>query len=299
MGRPEDLPEVVPKEPTPLPEVIADSGPQTVSDDYVGDPQRFYTPYKYHVDYDNAPKLPFEPPTPTADVYRQNQDRQPLWPENGSGMPVSALSPDSSSPWETVSPIGKEELYVGPQQNEEKKRICGLGKRTFIIVLVAVIVLIGAAVGGSVAGVMKARHDSSPTFTTTPTTNKTSSEGPAASSLDDETPNLGFMFQAWKDPEYQGNKTRVYVEEGFYDFPFMAWSYIWYPNNTDCCLTFCASQTNHTPTGWWCDHRRRPKTDRSFGRVNIWCGRGSNTSNQKKCNGTQTGGEWDGAGDAL
>lgn len=116
---------------------------------------------------------------------------------------------------------------------------------------------------------------------------------PAASSLDDETPNVGFMLQAWEEPQYTGDKTRVYTEEGFYDFPFMAWSYVWFPNKTDCCLTFCASPTNHTPTGWWCDHRRRPKTDKSFGRVNIWCGRGSNTSNQRKCNETQAGGQWD------
>ncbi|KAK4195854.1 hypothetical protein QBC40DRAFT_235588 [Triangularia verruculosa] len=294
MGRPEDLPEVVPKAPTPLPEVVPDSGPQTISNDYVGDPQRAYVQYKYHVDYDGAPKFPFEPPTPTADIYLQNHDRQPLWPENGQAMPVSALSPNSSSPWDAVSPVGKEELYVGPREEEaEKKRICGLGKRTFIMVLVAVIVLLGAAVGGSVAGVMKARHnEDSPPKTTTPAATETSLGRPAASSLDNETPNVGFMFQAWKDAEYKGNKTPVYIEEGFYNFPFMAWSYVWFPNKTDCCLTFCASPTNHTPTGWWCNHRRRPKTDRSFGRINIWCGRGSNTSNQKKCNGTQIGGEW-------
>lgn len=293
MGRPEDLPEVVPKPPTPLPEVIADSGPQVISNYYVGDPQRVYAQYKYPADYDDAPKLPFEPPTPTADVYRQNQDRQPLWPQSASGMPLGALSPNSSVPWEPVSPVGKEELYVGPHLKDEKKKTCGLGKRTFTMVLVAVIVLIGAAVGGGVAGVMRAKHgESSPPKTTTPATNRTSSE-PAASSLDDETPNVGFMLQAWEEPQYTGDKTRVYTEEGFYDFPFMAWSYVWFPNKTDCCLTFCASPTNHTPTGWWCDHRRRPKTDKSFGRVNIWCGRGSNTSNQRKCNETQAGGEWD------
>lgn len=90
---------------------------------------------------------------------------------------MGALSPNSSVPWEPVSPVGKEELYVGPHLKDEKKKTCGLGKRTFTMVLVAVIVLIGAAVGGGVAGVMRAKHgESSPPKTTTPATNRTSSE---------------------------------------------------------------------------------------------------------------------------
>jgi len=78
-----------------------------------------------------------------------------------------------------------------------------------------------------------------------------------------------------------GKTTPILWEEGFFDFGFNAVSYIWLPNNTDCCVTFCASKTKSV--GWRCDLRRRNETTDPFPRLSIWCGRGSNTQAQTKC----------------
>jgi hypothetical protein len=89
-----------------------------------------------------------------------------------------------------------------------------------------------------------------------------------------------FAFQAWEKPDFKGRSTEVYQEEGFYDINFTATSYIWLPNTTNCCVTFCKNTTKDL--GYYCDARRRNEASSGFPRFSLWCGR-KDTSMQKRC----------------
>lgn len=56
-------------------------------------------------------------------------------------------------------------------------------------------------------------------------------------------------------------------------------SYVWKPNNTGCCITFCADEKE--PTGWLCDPRKRDKAEVPFPRLYVWCGRDRNNNTEK------------------
>ncbi|KAK4236562.1 hypothetical protein C8A03DRAFT_35531 [Achaetomium macrosporum] len=312
MGLPpdENLPEVVEQRPTTgastLPEVVPDSSPEAAP------PRFYYEPDKYPAQYDDAPKLPHDEPSPVMQTPGQqyHQYQQP-WP--GAANPVSAVSPDSSVPWQSFpTGDGDDRTFVGSGPAPEK-RICGLRKRLFIIIAAIVgLVIVVAAIGGGVGGAMAARNSqkstdeaasaqtasastsgSSATSTTAITTTTTQSSTSTSSAPTPTMTNLNnqtdpsvfkrFAFQAYEKPNMNGNLTQIYTDEGFFDLKFNATSYIWLPNKTDCCVTFCADKK--TFLGYWCDTRRRNETEKGkgFARISIWCGRWTNTDMQKKC----------------
>jgi hypothetical protein len=109
--------------------------------------------------YDNAPKYPYEQPTlspkPTLGMQSPGQRYQQLW--DGGEHPVSAMSPNSSLPWQSF-PHDDQATYVGSEP-EQEQRICGIRKRLFaIIAIVLGVVIIAVAIGGGVGGSMAAKQ---------------------------------------------------------------------------------------------------------------------------------------------
>ena len=90
-----------------------------------------------------------------------------------------------------------------------------------------------------------------------------------------------YAFQGYSAANFTGNATSILFDEGYYDFGFKVKSYIWLPNATNCCITFCQNKT--ATVGWHCDTRRRNLTDTPFPRLSVWCGRGTNTKAQTQC----------------
>lgn len=89
--------------------------------------------------------------------------------------------------------------------------------------------------------------------------------------LNNETvPSRGIAFQAFSDLDYKGSATRIYDGEGFYDLGMNATSYVWIPNDSDCCVTFC--QTKKNTTQWWCRERFQQEAGRAFPRLGVLCG---------------------------
>ncbi|KAK4187703.1 hypothetical protein QBC35DRAFT_498061 [Podospora australis] len=242
---------------------------------------------------------------------------------DGHYLPVSALSPANTSvPWSSIYPGGRDRDEEGyPYEDHrshshekpvpalpEEKKICGIPRQIFVALVVFSLIVIAAAVGGGVGGALKARQgennsgsspagadagESSGTPTPSssspsPTKSKPPPKPTITSLFNETTIEDGFAFQAYSGVNGTGNRTQIYTEEGFFDFGFKARSYMWQPNNKACCITFCAASANASSTGkqhlgWWCDARRRNETPEAFPRINIWCGRWTNTENQKIC----------------
>lgn len=67
-----------------------------------------------------------------------------------------------------------------------------------------------------------------------------------------------------------GSATDIYNTEGFFNLSMNASSYVWIPNDTDCCVVFCQSKANTTQ--WWCRERFQPEASREFSRLGVLCG---------------------------
>lgn len=93
------------------------------------------------------------------------------------------------------------------------------------------------------------------------------------------TPSTSFSFQGFAAANYQGNVTSIIHSEGGTNFDFQLNSYVWLPNTTSCCLSFCLNATNAGKTGWWCDERYQPKASGPFGRIFVWCGQARTEAN--------------------
>ncbi|KAL1839366.1 hypothetical protein VTJ49DRAFT_1601 [Mycothermus thermophilus] len=274
---------------SPLPQVVPDSSPEFAE-------QRFYNETdKIPAYYDTAPKLPYEQPIPTpSDQQQQQQQYQP-------GV-FSAISPNSSVPWQSFPPGDDQHTYVNTEP-EPEKRVCGLPKRRFIIIAVIIgLVIVAAAIGGGVGGSLAARRSSeeatetpaettvpagesttdSPSITrpptpTTTTESSTTSSAPQTSItfLHNQTNPAVFervAFQGYEFANFTGRHTDILTKEDFHDLPFAAISYVWVPNDTGCCITFCASRTDSA--GYRCDPIMKNSTDsgKGFPRIHIWCG---------------------------
>ena len=97
-------------------------------------------------------------------------------------------------------------------------------------------------------------------------------------------PDRGIAFQAFSDPDYGGEATDIMTSEGFHDLPFNAFSYVWIPNDSGCCISFCQDKSNTTQ--FWCDERFRDKVegDTGFPRLGVLCGIMFNTgSEEQRC----------------
>ncbi|KAL2264334.1 hypothetical protein VTK26DRAFT_6577 [Humicola hyalothermophila] len=315
MGRPadENLPEVVQNHPPyhpptamyqqqPYPEVVPDSSPEA----YTGNPPYYAQQQeKYPAYYDNAPKLPHDPYSPVSKVSHpavpgmQQIPGSPYHaPPSVSGDPVSAFSPNSSVPWQRLdSSAGADDqrTYVNSEP-EQEKRIFGLRRKIFLIIVgVLAVVIIAAAVGGGVGAAMRSRDGdddssssepaetaaatssasetsstSSPTSTATSTTTSSTPSPTSEILTNDMLENEEFGFQAFSGENFTGKRSPIYKQEGRYDFGFDAQSYLWYTKNWACCHTYCADEK--TATGYYCSRRVRNSTDNTFPRVAIWCG---------------------------
>lgn len=89
----------------------------------------------------------------------------------------------------------------------------------------------------------------------------------------------GFQFQAFLDPKYLGNASAIITEEGFTDLGMQAHSYVWLPNNTGCCVTFCQNLTY--AGGWWCQQRYQQNASGWFERIYIGCGDDASQANSR------------------
>ena len=273
----ENLPEVV--QPRPF-EAERDASPQVASADNPWPPSERD---KYPVLYDPTPKLQVV-----------DDDPAPKLQENG------------------VIPQVQETLPAGAPP---ERTICGLRRRNFfLLVAIISIILLGAIIGGAVGGSLSNKSSSqsapqlgsdsagsqespppttsgsfsstssSPPPGTTATTSSPSTSQPSPTStrlptLNNGTaPNKGLAFQGFSSPSYLGSATPIIQEEGFHDLNISARSYVWFPDGTECCLTFCANRT--TATGWWCNPRYRPDPEGSFARVYIWCGGNDGVKNR-------------------
>ncbi|KAL2144242.1 hypothetical protein VTI28DRAFT_9453 [Corynascus sepedonium] len=289
MGRLNDqqLPEVVQNQPAPaprpgphgdhLPEVVPDSSPEAAQ-------ERFYMATdKYPAYYDDTPKLPHDGSTTGAPSPGQQYSSR--W-GTGSEHPISALSPNGSVPWQSL-PFDDQSTYVGTEP-EREKRICGLRRRVFgIVVLVLGIIILAAAIGGGVGGAMASRNESEPDSSTsgTPTQSSTTSASPTSSSFNpDPTLFQYFEFRAWSEPNFQGEASEVYREEGFYDLPFNLTSWLWATDKTDCCVSFCLDEDTYGG-GYRCDSKRQGKTAGGVGypRVSLWCGDRNDEEMRHRC----------------
>ena len=161
-GRPADdnLPEVWHPPTTPrgeqvLPEVVPDSSPEAAQ-------QRYFTETdKYPAYYDNAPKLPHDGSYYSPEQ-QYHQPQQPWMPVGAEPQGISAISPNSSVPWQSFPDGDDQRTYVGSEPAPEpEKRICGLRKRLFIIIAAVIaLVIVAAGVGGGVGGAVASKGSS-------------------------------------------------------------------------------------------------------------------------------------------
>lgn len=80
----------------------------------------------------------------------------------------------------------------------------------------------------------------------------------------------GLAFQAFSGTDYVGNVSDVARDEDFLILLFAANSYVWLPDDTDCCITFCSDGS--MAVGWWRDERHQKDASSAFTRVWIGCG---------------------------
>lgn len=127
------------------------------------------------------------------------------------------------------------------------------------------------------------RHSTVPSTTPAITSASSTSSAPAPTItfLNNQTDHVGQAFQGFSEYKYEGNATEIVREEGFHDLPFKILSYVWEPNGTKYCITYCYNETKSA--GWGCDPRYQPGTDRHFQRVYIWTNRGTNDGASTRC----------------
>ncbi|KAK4446187.1 hypothetical protein QBC34DRAFT_412082 [Podospora aff. communis PSN243] len=283
----EHLPEVVPAPPF---EVDRDASPQVVSHQHNEASDRD----KYPVAYDTTPKL-FDD-TAVTPVNKEDHAIPQTWSPSDGTAPTPI-----TTPWESL-PAGDSGSNGAAKPPDEERKIMGLKRRTFFIVaIIASIILLAAIIGGAVGGTLSkqsstqpgqqeaSQQTTSPTTTFSTSSSSTSSTATSSSSSPSSTPTtiptlnnstapLGQAFQAFSAPDYLGSATPIIRALGFHDLNISAQSYVWLPDGTECCLTFCANRT--TATGWWCDPRFQPQSSAPFRRVYVWCGGNDGVKNE-------------------
>ncbi|KAI1848894.1 hypothetical protein JX266_005322 [Neoarthrinium moseri] len=182
-----------------------------------------------------------------------------------------------------------------------RRKICGFAARKFWIVLLLALIVIAAAIGGGVGGgiaASKAQRDrdaqqSNGPASTTPAPTRTSGSpltstktsttpGTATPTADFNVTKYDFSFQSWEQPNFTGRASDKYDEVGAQMFGFNSTSYIWEPNGTDCCVSFCASTERG---GYWCDKKTQRQASGPFNLIIIACGADErlNSSSAKRC----------------
>ena len=90
-----------------------------------------------------------------------------------------------------------------------------------------------------------------------------------------------FSFQVFSQNEYGGQASDISNETGGTDYDFLVRSYVWLPESSGCCVSFCLNETVDGRVGWWCDERYQEKTSETYSRSYIWCGLERIKSNAK------------------
>lgn len=124
-----------------------------------------------------------------------------------------------------------------------------------------------------------------PTSTTSQaTSSSTTSTAPEPTFLNNQTglATNGFAFQGFSQNDYLGDATTIIRDEGGTNFDFDIHSYVWLPNVTVCCLSFCTNATAAGRTGWWCNKRYQKSSTDVFSRIFVWCG-GPRDAAHAKC----------------
>ncbi|KAK3937943.1 hypothetical protein QBC46DRAFT_391282 [Diplogelasinospora grovesii] len=282
----ENLPEVV-RNPSPtFPEVVVDPSPQALPNTGAEQQQRHLAEQeKYPAYFDDTPKFLHE---------QHNHDGNQRPRDNSA----TAYSPDGSALlWEPLR--AGDDTTLGANSNSganDEPKICGVRRRIFWLILAFALVVIATGVGGGVGGAVasaRAREGSgtgnpattssssgslAPTSTTSSSSTSSSAPTPTFTTLNNQTGPQFQAFQGFSEIDFQGNATTVIQKEGFHDLGLAAKSYVWLPNDTGCCLTFCANKT--AATGWWCEKRSQPKASGLFVRIYIWCGNHANNANE-------------------
>ncbi|KEF59082.1 uncharacterized protein A1O9_03925 [Exophiala aquamarina CBS 119918] len=262
-----------------FPEVVIDTSPQVIPNleaDYKVNHLEEREP-KYHAIYDDELK----------EVVPVEHEVQEQYPQTAINFERSVL-------WESAP--GREQASGAEERPAREGKVWGLTRKRIFIVLAAFLVIIAAAVGGGVGGRMassksnspapittRSESSSSPSTSTPPTSitsqaftssaSTTTSVSSTATFLNNQTAKVNtFAFQGFSETGYLGNATAVVGDEGGTNFTFNISSYVWLPNTTSCCLSFCENATKEGLIGWWCDPRYQKDSSASFPRIFVWCG---------------------------
>jgi len=256
MGAPQDenLPEVVTSRPLQV-----DSSPQLASAEKADYDWKTSDREKYPVIFDSTAKFLDDGTAKTP------LDDTPIPSPTTDGNTVTTQTTLVSSPWERRPGAGSTSTDHTPPK-PSPRRICGLRRRPFFITLtLTTILILAASIAGGIAGSRAANSHKSP-------------PPPPPLFLNNGTaPPPGLAFQAFSEPQYNGTATAIIQEEGFFDIGERR-SYVWLPDDTRCCLTFCKDR--ETSTGWWCATRYRANASDVFSRVYIWCGGNDGVKNE-------------------
>lgn len=281
-----------------LPEVVPDSSPQALTsrDAYLAHGHLGEKDPKYVAE--TAPN-PEERDLKYAAVEGDAPPGSPGLVKGEDGVwrpaaPVSALSPTDTY---AVTPDGTqggpgaagaaaEEGRAGEGPAKGAK-VCGLKRRTFWIVLGVAIVVVLAAIGGGVGGGLSSRNSSS----SGADKGKAENEDKDKDEPDDENflnngtvPERGFAFQAFSHADYGGEAGDILTSEGFHDLGFKLLSYVWEPNDTGCCVSFCRNSS--VSDNFWCQPRMRDRieAEEGFPRMGIICGNAIDTfADEQRC----------------
>jgi hypothetical protein len=240
----ENLPEVITSPPLQV-----DSSPQLATVEKADYDWHTGGRDKYPAVFDSTPKFP-------DDATAKTPDDTPIatW-SSADGNTITTQA--TLVPWDSLK--AGSDTGTPPPVSPNEPRICGLRRRTFFVTLtIAALIILAASIAGGIAG-------------------NRSSPPPPPIFLNNGTALPGLAFQAFSEPQYGGNATKVMQEEGFFDIGERR-SYVWLPDDTRCCLTFCKDNT--TSVGWWCATRYRPNASEAFSRVYIWCGGNDGVKNE-------------------
>ncbi|KAH6714898.1 hypothetical protein BKA61DRAFT_734246 [Leptodontidium sp. MPI-SDFR-AT-0119] len=284
-----------------LPEVVIDTSPQALS--------KLEAEYKRNHLEEHEPKYPALDDTTLKMVVPTELEIQGQYPQ-------TSISPDESVPSESTTAAKQAPGAEEPPAKDGK--IFGLTRKVFFIILVVLFVVIAASVGGGVGGTVASSRSNKPapattssepssststasttlqsststpaaasitsqSSTSTSTSSSTASASPTATFLNNQTaPANSLAFQGFSETDYQGNATAIIRDEGATNFTFDINSYVWLPNTTACCLSFCTNATQEGLIGWRCDARYQKQSSGSFGRIFVWCGL-EHTNENAKC----------------
>ncbi|PKS09154.1 hypothetical protein jhhlp_003768 [Lomentospora prolificans] len=308
-----------------LPEVVPDTAPEALSQaeayDRAGSdvrdqkytvqgansgssaPDSTPTPFHPSSVSPSTPAPPYKPPL--SDFQAGN------YPESmggGAGVAVVDWENSQRQPGSGVQDVGSQP----PSTKDDGRRICGLKRKIFFIILALILVVIAVAVGGGVGGAAAAKNKAekaseeaeaaddsstpsvtadtaentasrasttSPSTTSAPTKTSASTSASATTTSSESIFDLVYSFEAHSGTEYTGRSTVLRGEPGFIDLPFNVTSYKWDPNKSDCCITFC--QGNSKSVGWRCTKFDREVSTAPFDRLFIGCGKDAAEENSR------------------